>query len=43
MKYAAGMGFGAVKYITCFIKTGSGIEKLKGGWGNTYTDRQTAR
>jgi hypothetical protein len=39
MKYAVGMGSGAMMYIPSFIKTGSGIQKLIGG----YTYRHTAR
>jgi hypothetical protein len=39
VKYAVGMGSGAMIYIRSFIKTGSGIQKLMGG----YTDTQTAR
>jgi hypothetical protein len=38
MKYAVEMGSGAMIYITRFIKIGSGIQKLIGG----YTDAQTA-
>jgi hypothetical protein len=36
MKYAVEMGSGAMIYIPGFIKTGSGIQKLMGG----YTYRQ---
>jgi hypothetical protein len=39
MKYAVEMGSGAKIYIPSFIKIGSGIPKLIGG----YTDTQTAR
>jgi hypothetical protein len=39
MKYAVEMGSGAMLYIPSFIKIGSGIQKLIGG----YTDIQTAR
>jgi hypothetical protein len=35
MKYTAEMGLGAMIYISSFIKIGSGIQKLTGG----YTDR----
>jgi hypothetical protein len=35
MKYAVGMGSGAVIYIPSFIKTGSAIQKLIGG--DTHT------
>jgi hypothetical protein len=38
MKYAFEMGSGAMIYIPSFIKIGSGIQKLIGG----YTDTQTA-
>jgi hypothetical protein len=31
MKYAVGMGLGAMIYIPSFIKSGSGIQKLIGG------------
>jgi hypothetical protein len=36
MKYAVEMGSGAMIYIPSFIKIGSGIQKLIGG----YTDTQ---
>jgi hypothetical protein len=42
MKYAIEMGSGAMIYIPSFIKTGSGIQKLMGGGGDSqihgYTD-----
>jgi hypothetical protein len=38
MKYAVGMGSGAMIYIPSFIKIGSGIQKLIGG--DTQTHRQ---
>jgi hypothetical protein len=38
MKYAVEMGSGAMIYISSFIKTGSGIQKLIGG--DTQTHRQ---
>jgi hypothetical protein len=38
MMYAVEMGSDAMMYIPCFIKTGSGIQKLIGG----FTDAQTA-
>jgi hypothetical protein len=38
MKYALEMGSGAIIYIPSFIKIGSGIQTLMGG----YTDTQTA-
>jgi hypothetical protein len=31
MRYAVGMGSGAMIYVPSFIKTGSGIRKLTGG------------
>jgi hypothetical protein len=31
MKYAAEIGSGATIYIPNFVKTGSGIQKLRGG------------
>jgi hypothetical protein len=37
MKYAVEMGSGAMTYIPSFLKIGSGIQKLIGG----YTDTQT--
>jgi hypothetical protein len=37
MKYATEMGSGALIYITSFITTGSGIQKLM---GDTGTHRQ---
>jgi hypothetical protein len=36
MKYAVEMGSGAMIYIPCFIKMGSAVQKLIGG----YTDTQ---
>jgi hypothetical protein len=39
MDYAAEMGSGAMIYIPSFIKIGSGIEMLIGG----FTDTQTVR
>jgi hypothetical protein len=38
MKFAIEVGSGAVIYIPSFIKIGSGIQKLMGGGGFTYTD-----
>jgi hypothetical protein len=38
MKYAVETGSGAVIYVPSFIKIGSGIQKLMGG----FTDTQTA-
>jgi hypothetical protein len=35
MKYATEMGSVAMIYIPCFIKTGSGIQKLMGGFTDT--------
>jgi hypothetical protein len=32
MKYAVGMGSGAMMYIPSFIQIGSGIQKLIGGF-----------
>jgi hypothetical protein len=37
MNYTTEMGSGAMIYIPCFIKTGSGIQKLEEG----YIDRHT--
>jgi hypothetical protein len=34
------MGSGAVTYIPSFIKIGSGIQKLIGGYTDTHTHRQ---
>jgi hypothetical protein len=39
MKYVVEMGSGSLIYISCLIKTGSGIQKLMGG-GNTQTHRR---
>jgi hypothetical protein len=39
MKYAVEMGSGVMTYIPSFIKTGSGIQKLMGGY--TKTDGHT--
>jgi hypothetical protein len=41
MKYAIGMGSGAMIHIPSFIKIGSGIQKLIGGGG--YIDAQILR
>jgi hypothetical protein len=38
MKYAVGMGSGVMIYIPSFIKIGSGIQKLIGGYTDTETD-----
>jgi hypothetical protein len=35
MKYAVEMDLGAVIYIPSFVKIGSGIHKLIGGYTNT--------
>jgi hypothetical protein len=44
MKYAVEMGSSAMIYITSFIKTGSGIQKVDGGGGGRgYTDTKTRR
>jgi hypothetical protein len=40
MKYAAEIGLGVMIYIPSFIKTGSTIQMLIGGGGDTYTHRQ---
>jgi hypothetical protein len=40
MKYAAEMGSGAMLIIASFVKIGSAIQKLMGGWGYTYRHRQ---
>jgi hypothetical protein len=32
------MGSGAMIYVTCFIKIGSGVQKLIGGYPETHTD-----
>jgi hypothetical protein len=40
MKYAVEMGSGAMIYIPSFINTGSGIQKLIQGKGDTQTHRQ---
>jgi hypothetical protein len=37
MKYALGIGSGAVTYIPCIIKIGSGIQKLIGCGGDSQT------
>jgi hypothetical protein len=37
MKYAVEMDSGAMKHILTFIRTGSGIQKLIGGYINTQT------
>jgi hypothetical protein len=38
MKYAVQMGLGAMVYIPSFTKTGSDIQKLKGG--GLFTDTE---
>jgi hypothetical protein len=38
MKYAIEMGSGVMIYIPSFIKIGSGIQKLIGGYTDTQTD-----
>jgi hypothetical protein len=40
MEYAVEMGSGAMIYIQSFIKIGSGIGKLMGGFTGTQTSRQ---
>jgi hypothetical protein len=40
MKYTVEMGSSAVIYIPNFIKTGSAIQKLVGGGGDTQRHRQ---
>jgi hypothetical protein len=35
MTYAAELGSGAMIYVPSFIKIGSGIQKLKGGFTDT--------
>jgi hypothetical protein len=42
MKYAVEMGSGAMTCIPCFVKIGSGIQKLIGGI-NRHTSIQTHR
>jgi hypothetical protein len=37
MEYAVEIGSGATIYIPNFIETGSGIQKLLGGYTNTQT------
>jgi hypothetical protein len=37
MKYAVQMGSVAMIYIPSFIKIGSGIQKLVGGYTDTHT------
>jgi hypothetical protein len=32
------MGSGAMIYVASFIKTGSGVQKLIGGYTDTHTD-----
>jgi hypothetical protein len=39
--YAVEMGSGAVIYVPSFIKIGSGIQKLIGGWEDMDTHTQT--
>jgi hypothetical protein len=38
MKHAPEMGSGAMIYIPSFIKIGSGIQKLMGGYAYRHTD-----
>jgi hypothetical protein len=38
MKYTVGMGSDAMIYIPSFIKTGSGFQKLLGGYTYRHTD-----
>jgi hypothetical protein len=38
MKYAAEMGSGAMIYTPCFIKIGSGIQKLIGSDSQTHRE-----
>jgi hypothetical protein len=38
MKYAVEMSSGVMIYIPSFIKIGSGIQKLIGGYTDTQTD-----
>jgi hypothetical protein len=38
MKYAVEMGSGVMIYIPSFIKSGSGIQNLIGGYTDTQTD-----
>jgi hypothetical protein len=40
MKYAVEMGSGAMTYIPCFIKNGSGILKLMEGYTNSIGKRR---
>jgi hypothetical protein len=40
MKYVVEMGSVAMIDIASFIKIGSGIQKLRGGGGDTQTQRQ---
>jgi hypothetical protein len=40
MKYAVDMGSGAMIYIPSFIKIGSDIQKLIGGWGDSQAHRE---
>jgi hypothetical protein len=40
MKYAIEMGSGAMIYIPNFIKIGSGIQKLMGGYMYRHAHRQ---
>jgi hypothetical protein len=41
MKYAIEMCSGSMVYMPCFIKIGSGIQKLMGGGGDTHKDTYT--
>jgi hypothetical protein len=38
MKYTVEMGSGVVIYIPSFVKIGSGMQKLAGGYTDTQTD-----
>jgi hypothetical protein len=40
MKCAVEMGAGAMTHIPSFIKIGSGVRKLIGGYTDTQTDRK---
>jgi hypothetical protein len=42
MKYAFEVGSGAMTYMRSFIKTGSGIQSLKGEGIQRHVDIQTA-
>jgi tRNA A58 N-methylase Trm61 len=40
MKYVVETGSVAMTYVPCYIKTGSGVQKLKGvGWIHSHTDK----